>query len=55
MAKNTATGNNSRKGAVTGRSQVRTPNGWVKRDTGTGKFMDGKADAKPFEGVRRGN
>lgn len=53
VAKNT--GNNSRKGAVTGRSQVRTPNGWTKRDTGTGKFMDGKADAKPFKGVRREN
>jgi hypothetical protein len=51
MAKNT--GNNSRRGAVTGRSQVRTPSGWTKRYTGTGRFMDGKADGKPFKGVRR--
>ncbi|MET7284184.1 hypothetical protein ABZS29_38480 [Kribbella sp. NPDC005582] len=52
MAKNT--GNNHRQGAVTGRSQTRTPSGgWVKRDTSTGRFMDGKADGKPFKGVRR--
>ncbi|GAA3598452.1 hypothetical protein [Kribbella ginsengisoli] len=53
MAKNTGSG--SRRGAVTGRSQVSTPSGWVKRDTGSGKFMDGKADGKPFKGVRREN
>jgi hypothetical protein len=51
MAKNT--GKNYRQGPVTGRSQVSTPTGWVKRDTGSGKFMDGKADGKPFKGVRR--
>ena len=53
MAKNTGRG--SRRGAVTGRSQVRNPasDRWVKRNTATGRFMDGKADAKPFKGVTR--
>lgn len=51
MAKNT--GANYRRGAVTGRSQVRTPSGWVKRDTSNGRFMDGKADGTAFKGVRR--
>lgn len=51
MAKNT--GHGSRRGAVTNRSQVRTPTGWVKRDRDTGQFMDKKADPKPFKGVRR--
>ncbi|GAA3434660.1 hypothetical protein [Kutzneria kofuensis] len=50
MAKNT--GDGYRKGAVKGRSQVQTPNGdWMKRDTGTGQFMDGSD--KPFKGVRK--
>lgn len=51
MAKNTGAG--YRRGAVTNRSQVRTPTGWVKRDTGNGRFMDRKADPQPFKGVRR--
>lgn len=51
MARNTGQG--YRRGAVTGRSQVRTPSGWVKRDAETGRFMDRKADAEPFKGVRR--
>jgi len=51
MAKNTGAG--SRRGAVTQRSQVRTPTGWVKRDTTTGRFLDRKADDAPFKGVRR--
>lgn len=51
MAKNTGAG--SRRGAVTGRSQVHTPSGWVKRDTTSGRFMDRKADPQPFKGVRR--
>lgn len=52
MAKNT--GHGSRRGAVTGRSQTRMPGGtWVKRDTGTGRFLDRKADGGPFKGVRR--
>nr|WP_169806339.1 hypothetical protein [Herbidospora sakaeratensis] len=51
MAKNT--GNGHRVGAVKNRSQVLTPTGWVKRDSGTGQFLDRKADAQPFKGVRR--
>jgi hypothetical protein len=52
LAKNT--GHNWRRGAVTGRSQTRTPGGtWVKRDTTTGRFVDRKADGAPFKGVRR--
>lgn len=51
MAKNT--GQNFRRGSVTNRTQVRTPSGWVKRDSSTGQFMDRKADPQPFKGVRR--
>ncbi|MBA9002850.1 hypothetical protein [Thermomonospora cellulosilytica] len=51
MAKNT--GNGFRRGAVKNRSQVRTPSGWIKRDTRTGQFIDRKADAQPFKGVRK--
>ncbi|MGQ0846882.1 MAG: hypothetical protein ACT4QF_22405 [Sporichthyaceae bacterium] len=51
MAKNTGSG--SRVGAVRGRSQVQTGAGWTKRDASTGRFMDGKADSKPFKGVRK--
>ncbi len=51
MAKNTGAG--YRRGAVTGRSQVRTATGWVKRNADTGRFMDRKADPQPFKGVRR--
>lgn len=53
MAKNT--GKDFRRGAVTGRSQVRNPksNTFVKRDTDTGRFMDGKSDGTPFKGVRK--
>ncbi len=54
MAKNPPSGDGHRKGAVTGRSQTKVPNGnWVKRDTNTGRFMDQKQDGKPFKGVRR--
>lgn len=53
MAKNGPKGG-GRKGAVTGRSQTRTPSGnWVKRDTQSGKFMDQKKGGDPFKGVRR--
>lgn len=50
----TNTGKGSRQGAVRGRSQILNPktNTFVKRDTSTGKFMDGKADSAPFKGVR---
>jgi hypothetical protein len=50
----TNTGKGSRRGEVRDRSQVKTPSGnWVKRDNGTGRFMDQKQDGKPFKGVRR--
>ena len=52
MAKNT--GHGHRRGAVTRRSQTKTSTGrWVKRDTGTGRFLDVKADGAPFKGVRK--
>lgn len=54
MATNPPKGDGHRNGAVTGRSQTQTPSGaWVKRDTGTGRFMDVKSDSKPFKGVRK--
>ena len=53
MASNTGKG--YRQGAVTGRSQVQNSKtgNYTKRDTGTGKFMDGKANGTPFKGVRK--
>ena len=55
MAKNKTPGDNRRAGAVKTRSQ--TPNvltgTWTKRDDKSGKFMDQKADDKPFKGVRK--
>jgi hypothetical protein len=55
MAKNPPPGDNHRHGAVQGRSQVLNPktDRWVKRDSDTGRFMDQKADEKPFKGVRK--
>ena len=55
MATNGKSGDNQRHGAVKKRSQVLNPktNKWVKRDTDTGRFMDGKSDDKPFKGVRK--
>ena len=55
MATNKPYGDNARKGSVRDRSQVRNPqNGkWIKRDSNTGRFMDQKADDKPFKGVRK--
>lgn len=55
MAKNT--GHGSRRGAVRGRSQVYNPQTkrWIKRDSTTGRFLDGKSDEQPFKGVRREN
>lgn len=57
MAKNKPYGDGRRRGAVKGRSQVKNPktNRYVKRDTSTGRFIDGKADNKPFKGVRKEN
>lgn len=55
MAKNGKPGDGHRNGAVKERSQTYNPKTetWVKRDTNTGKFMDGKADGKPFKGVTK--
>ena len=55
MAKNTGEG--SRKGAVTGRTQVKNPatGTYVKRNEGEGEgkgeFMDVKSDGSKFKGV----
>lgn len=54
MAKNPPSGDGRRVGAVKQRSQTQAPAGnWVKRDAGSGRFMDQKADGKPFKGVRK--
>ena len=55
MAKNPPPGDGHRHGQVTDRSQIYNPHNdrWVKRDTDTGRFMDQKADPKPFKGGRR--
>lgn len=44
-----------RRGAVRDRSQVKNPkiDRYVKRDKDTGRFMDVKADKKPFKGVTK--
>lgn len=55
MAKNPPVGDGHRVGAVRDRSQTYNPrNGhWVKRAPGTGRFIDQKADDKPFKGIRK--
>lgn len=55
MATNKPTGDNSRKGAVKGRSQVENPKTglFVKRDSETGRFMDVKTTGGKFKGVRK--
>jgi len=55
MAKNAPIGDNARVGAVRHRSQVHNPvtDTWVKRDIGSGRFMDQKQDGSPFKGVRK--
>lgn len=55
MATNPPKGDGHRNGAVKGGSQVYNPktDNWTKRDTETGRFMDQKADGKPFKGVRK--
>jgi hypothetical protein len=55
MATNPPPGDNHRVGAVRDRSQTHNPktDRWVKRDTGTGKFIDQKANKAPFKGVRK--
>lgn len=46
---------NSRKGAVKGRSQSKNPKTglWTKRNKATGKFMDVKTSGGKFKGVRK--
>lgn len=55
MAKNPPPGDGHRHGQVTDPSQTYNPHNyrWIKRDTDTGRFLDQKADPKPFKGVRR--
>ena len=55
MATNPPKGDGHRNGAVKGRSQTFNPKtgDWTKRDTDSGRFMDRKADSKPFKGVRK--
>jgi len=54
-ATNPPKGDNRRQGEVRHRSQTFKPKTeqWVKRDTGTGRFMDVKQDGTKFKGVRR--
>lgn len=56
MAVNKPYGDNSRIGAVKGRSQVYNHKigAWVKRDSETGRFMDVKTSNNlPYKGVRK--
>jgi hypothetical protein len=55
MAKNPPPGDGHRIGAVRKRSQTFNPKNesWTKRDSETGRFVDQKADEKPFKGVRK--
>ena len=55
MATNPPKGDGHRNGAIKDRSQVHNPktDRWVKRDTDTGRFIDQKADDKPFISVRK--
>lgn len=56
MAKNSPSGDNARRGMVTGRSQVQNPKTglWTKRDTENGRFMDVKtSSSEPFKGIRK--
>jgi hypothetical protein len=55
MATNPPIGDGHRIGAVRGRSQVlntKTEH-WVEREAKNGRFLNGKADSKPFKGVRK--
>ncbi len=55
MARNGKVGDGHRNGAVRGRTQTYNPKTetWVKRDSDTGRFMDGKSDGKLFKGVTK--
>lgn len=54
MAKNGTPGDGHRNGAVKDRTQVYNPKTeiWTKRSP-DGKFMDGKSDGTPFNGVSK--
>lgn len=54
MAKNGPKGK-EREGSIDSRSQTHNPNNnlWIKRNTGTGRFMDTKTTGGPFKGVRK--
>ena len=52
MAKNTGRG--YRTGAVRSRSQSQRSSGtWIKRDSSTGRFVQGKKNGGSFKGVRK--
>ena len=53
MATNPPSGDGHRNGMVKGRSQTYNPktDTWTKRDTTTGRFIDGKKDGTPFKGI----
>jgi hypothetical protein len=55
MARNKTPGDAMRRSAVKPRSQIKNPitGAWVKRDDGTAKVMDVKADKPLFKGVRK--
>jgi hypothetical protein len=55
MAVNKPTGDNSRKGAVRKRTQLKNKlaGSWTKRSKTSGKFMDVKKKSKKFKGVRK--
>lgn len=55
MATNPPKGDGHRNGAVRDRSQTYNLQNdrWTKRDAESGKFIDQKADPKPFKGVRK--
>ncbi|MFB9159973.1 hypothetical protein [Chromobacterium violaceum] len=50
----TNTGDGFRRGSVKDRTQVHNPqnDSWVKRDTDTGRFIDGK-QGDPFKGIAK--
>lgn len=55
MATTGKKGDGHREGAVKGRKQVLNPKTkrYVKIDRATGRFLDVKADTKPFKGVTK--
>ncbi|WP_346663183.1 hypothetical protein [uncultured Merdimonas sp.] len=55
MATNFPSGDGHRNGAVKDRSQAFNPvtKQWVKRNSGTGRFVGVKKNGTPFKGVRK--